>query len=55
MSLTTINPLVQDWIERGFKWKYVWQPTYRPFTVPAKGQVQLPRGDYSIALFVVLG
>ena len=42
-----MNPLIQDWIERGFKWKYVWQPTYRPLTVPAKGQIQIPRGDFS--------
>jgi len=46
MSLTPHNPLIQDWIERGLRWKYVWQPFYRPFTVPAQGQVQLPQGDY---------
>jgi len=46
MSLTPHNPLIQDWIVRGLRWKYVWQPTYRPFTVPANGQVQLPRGEF---------
>ena len=46
MSLTTFSPLVMDWIKNGLKWKYVWQPVYRPLTIPANGQVQLPQGDF---------
>lgn len=47
MSISPSSSLITDWIERGLKWKYVWQPTYRPFTVPANKQVQLPRGNYT--------
>ena len=46
MSLTTISPLIMDWMRNGLKWKYVWQPVYRSLTIPALGQVQLPQGDF---------
>ncbi len=46
MSLTSISPLIMDWIKEGLRWKYVWQPVYAPLTIPAKGQVQLPMDDF---------
>ncbi len=46
MSLAPISPLITDWIKNGLKWKYVWQPTYRPFTIPANSEVRLPREDF---------
>lgn len=45
MSLTGISPLITDWMKNKLKWRYLWQPVYKPFTVPAKGQVQIPFGD----------
>jgi len=33
----------------GLKWKYVWFPKLGPFTIPPKGQVQLPSQDYTFS------
>jgi hypothetical protein len=33
----------------GLKWKYVWFPKVGPFTIPARGQVQLPSQDYTFS------
>ena len=33
----------------GLKWKYVWYPKTGPFTIPPKGQVQLPSQDYTFS------
>ena len=46
MSLSPISPLIADWIKNGLLWKYVNEPKYRAFTVPKKGQVQLPREGF---------
>ncbi len=46
MSLTSVSPLIMDWIKEGLRWKYVWQPVYAPLTIPAQGQVQLPQSDF---------
>jgi len=44
MSLTGLSPLITDWIKHGYKWKYLFQPVYTPFIIPANGQVQVPFG-----------
>jgi len=46
MSLTTISPLIRDWMRLGLKWTYHWEPRLRPFTIEAKGSVQLPYEEY---------
>jgi len=33
----------------GLKWRYRWSPKTGPFTVPARGQVQLPSQDYTFS------
>ena len=46
MSITSTDPLIKNWIEKGLKWKFVWAPVYASFTIPANGQVQIPAGDF---------
>jgi len=33
----------------GLKWKYIWFPKVGPFTIPARGQVQLPSQDFTFS------
>ena len=47
MSLTGVSPLITDWIRNRLKWRYIWQPVYLPFIIPARGQVQLPIGEHT--------
>jgi len=47
MSLAPASPQISNWIENGLEWVWYWRPVQRPFTVPAKGQVQVPSGDYT--------
>ncbi len=47
MSLTGVSPLITSWIEKGLEWTWFWRPVQRPFTVPAKGQIQIPSGAYT--------
>lgn len=47
MSLTGLSPLITDWIRNGLRWKYLWEPVYRPFEIPARGQVQIPLGEHT--------
>jgi len=47
LSLTGVSPLITDWMRLGLKWKYIWYPKMGPFTIPARGQVQLPSQDYT--------
>jgi len=47
LSLTGVSPLITDWMRLGLKWKYIWFPKMAPFTIPARGQVQLPSQDYT--------
>jgi len=51
LSLTGVSPLITDWMRLGLKWKYVWFPKVGPFTIPARGQVQLPSQDYTFSAF----
>ncbi len=46
MSLTGVSPLINSWIEQGLEWRWYWRPVTRSFTIPAKGQVQIPSSDY---------
>lgn len=44
MSLSEVSPLINEWIKKGLKWHYIFQPVVRPFTIPANGEVQIPSG-----------
>jgi len=41
------NPQIADWMRLGLEWQYLDQSILRPFEIPAKSQIQLPRGDYT--------
>jgi len=47
MSLTTISPLIRDWIRLGLEWTYHWQPKVRPFTLNPGEEVQVPQAGYT--------
>jgi len=47
MSLTGLSPLITDWMKNKLKWRYLFQPIYRPFIIPANGQVQVPFGQHT--------
>ncbi len=47
MSLAPASPLISDWVKLKLPWKYLWQPTYKPLTVPANNRVQIPLGQAS--------
>jgi len=49
MSLTGVSPLVTSWMEQGLEWRYFWRPVVRPFTIPAKGQIQVPSEGYTFS------
>lgn len=49
MSLEGFSPLITDWMKLGLKWRYRWFPKTGPFTVPARGNVQLPNQDFTFA------
>lgn len=49
MSLTGVSPLIKNWIELGLEWRWFWRPILRPFTIPAKGHVQVPSEAYTFS------
>ncbi len=49
MSLTGVSPLITSWIEQELEWRWYWRPVLRPFTIPAKGEVQIPSTEYTFS------
>lgn len=47
MSLTGTSPLIKSWIEQGLEWRWLGGPVFRPFTIPAGGQIQVPSEEYT--------
>ena len=47
MSFTPASSRIESWIDKGLEWSYFWRPVMRPFTIPARGQVQVPGEGYT--------
>jgi len=44
--MSALLPQINEWDRLGLDWTYLDEAKYAPITIPAKGQIQLPRGDY---------
>ena len=44
--MSALVPQINDWDRLGLDWTYLDEARYKPFTIPANGQIQLPRDDY---------
>lgn len=53
--MSVVSPLIVNWIDKGYKWKYIYNPVTRVRPIPRNGDIEIAHYEYPEGSLILLG